>query len=307
MISPPISKDPLEQRMTRAIAESIRQGFDDLTPSERKAARVLLTNYPVPGLQTVAQFAKQANVSNPTILRLIDKLGFGAYSEFQQRLRDELESRLRSPLTKSVPGGPRDSEDGMAFLNEFRKSIIETVNVSLQEIVGSEFDGAVQLLTDIRRPVSLIGGRLTSSLALQCYHHLRVVRPRVKIIDQQTETWAEHLLDVGHRDVLIVFDIRRYQDDVVRYATEASRRGASLILFTDEWVSPIAGVARHVFALRTAIKSNWDSFTAMSALIEAIISQVTDQRWPDVKSRMQQLETIRAHLAQSGISPPLQG
>jgi DNA-binding MurR/RpiR family transcriptional regulator len=290
--------------MTRAIAELIRQGFEQLTPSERKAARVLLTNYPVPGLQTVAQFAKQAEVSNPTILRLVDKLGFGAYSEFQQRLRDELESRLRSPLTKNTSSGPRDSEDNTGFLNEFRQSIVEIVNASLQDIVASEFDGAVQLLTDIRRPVSLIGGRLTSSLALQCYLHLRAVRPRVTIIDRQTETWAEHLLDVGPRDVLIVFDIRRYQDDVVRYATEASKRGASLILFTDQWVSPIAGVARHVFAMRTATKSSWDSFTAISALIEAIVSKVTSQRWPDVKHRMEQLETVRSQLAQGQLGVP---
>ena len=54
------------------------------------------------------------------------------------------------------------------------------------------------------------------------------------------------------KDVPIVFDIRRYQDDVVRFANEAAAQGADILLFTDQWLSPIAAAARHVFALRTA-------------------------------------------------------
>ena len=46
-----------------SIAETIRQGLSRLTPTERKPALALLANYPVPGLETVAQFAKRAGVS----------------------------------------------------------------------------------------------------------------------------------------------------------------------------------------------------------------------------------------------------
>src|SRR5215475_10493147 len=83
-----------------SIAESIRQGLSALTPTERKPALALLANYPVPGLETVAQFAKRAGVSGPTILRLVAKLGFSSYPLFQQALRDELELRLQPPLAK---------------------------------------------------------------------------------------------------------------------------------------------------------------------------------------------------------------
>ena len=62
-----------------SIAESIRQGLARLTPTERKPAMALLANYPVPGLETVAQFARRAGVSGPTILRLVAKLGFASY------------------------------------------------------------------------------------------------------------------------------------------------------------------------------------------------------------------------------------
>jgi DNA-binding MurR/RpiR family transcriptional regulator len=278
------------------VAEMIRRRLEQLTPMERNAAVILLGNYPVPGLQTVAQFAKQADVSNPTILRLIAKLGFNAYADFQQRLRDELEARLRSPLTKDV--SPLDGK-GLGELPSFAKywqSLSSAMAASMHLIRPSEFDGAIALLADGGRPVTILGGRLTSSLALQAYLHLRELRSGVTLIDSQTAAWPEHLLDVSPSHTYLMFDIRRYQDDVVRMGQEAASRGAKIILVTDEWLSPLSAVAEHVFALRTAVNSNWDSFAPISALIEAMIARLSTLRWPEVKARMEELESIRRNL-----------
>src|SRR4051812_4605123 len=102
-------KRTMKRKNGLSIAETIRQGLGDLTPTERKPALALLANYPVPGLEPVAQFAKRAGVSGPTILRLVAKLGFPSYPRFQQALRDELEQRVRAPLAKigGRPVGPR--------------------------------------------------------------------------------------------------------------------------------------------------------------------------------------------------------
>lgn len=274
----------------------IRRGLEQLTPTERKAALVLLGNYPVPGLQTVAQFAKQADVSNPTILRLISKLGFNTYADFQQRLRDELEARLRSPLTKDVLPNEVDTGEAAAAYAGYWASVTAAMAASLNLIRPSEFEGAIALLSDSRRPVTLVGGRLTSSLALQMYLHLRELRSDVHLIESQTASWAEHLLDVTSSHTFVVFDIRRYQDDVVRMGQEAAARGAKLLLFTDEWLSPLSAVARHVFALRIAVNSNWDSLAPISALIEAMIARLSALRWPEIKTRIEELEAIRRKL-----------
>src|SRR5262249_53445707 len=123
--------------------------------------------------------------------------------------------------------------------------------------------------------------------------HLRDPRPRVHLVGGQTATWVEHLLDFGRRDVLIVFDIRRYQEDVVRFSQEAAALGADVILFTDHWLSPIAAVARHVFALRTTLPSSWESFAALSALTEIMVARLQELGWGDARRRMEWLEKIR--------------
>jgi DNA-binding MurR/RpiR family transcriptional regulator len=281
-----------------SIAETIRQGLSRLTPTERKPALALLANYPVPGLETVAQFAKRAGVSGPTILRLVAKLGFASYPRFQQALRDELEQRLQPPLAKAAPhhrAGRADPD----FVNRYGRAIIANIERSLGELQRSEFKGALGLLGDRRRRLSLVGGRFSASVALQFYLHLRELRPQVHLVSGQTATWVEHLLDFGRKDVLIVFDIRRYQDDVVRFAQEAASLGADIVLFTDHWLSPIAAVARHVFALRTTMPSSWESFAALSALTEIMVARLQALTWGDAKRRMERLEKIRNRLKMS--------
>jgi DNA-binding MurR/RpiR family transcriptional regulator len=281
-----------------SIAESIRQGLGRLTPTERKPALALLANYPVPGLETVAQFAKRAGVSGPTILRLVAKLGFASYPRFQQALRDELELRLQPPLAKLGARRGEGRPDG-DFVNKYGGAIVANIERSLREVPRSEFKGALDLLADRRRRISLVGGRFSSSVALQFYLPLRELRPQVHLVSGQTATWVEHLLDFGRKDVLIVFDIRRYQDDVVRFAQEAAALGAHIILFTDHWLSPIAAVARHVFALRTAMPSSWESFAALSALTEIMVARLQELSWPDARRRMERLEKMRNRLKPS--------
>jgi DNA-binding MurR/RpiR family transcriptional regulator len=285
----------MKRKPELSIAETIRQGLGGLTPTERKPALALLANYPVPGLEPVAQFAKRAGVSGPTVLRLVAKLGFASYPRFQQALRDELEQRGQAPLAK-IGARPFGQRAGGDFVNRYCRAILDNIETSLGEMPRSEFNGALSLLADRNRRVSLLGGRFSASVALQLYLHLRELRPRVHLISGQTATWPEHLLDFGSRDILIVFDIRRYQDDVVHFAREAAAQGADVVLFTDHWLSPIAAVARHVFALRTAMPSSWESFAALSALTEIMIARLQAMRWGDAKQRMERLEKIRDRL-----------
>lgn len=288
------------EESTRSVAARIRRSLGRLTPTERRPALTLLASYPVAGLETVAQFAARAHVSGPTILRLVAKLGFVSYLDFQQALRDELELRLQPPLAKAPPGSSAPPQRD--FLSTYTRAIIDNIETSIADVLREDFEAAVALLADPRRRVLLIGGRFTSSLAAHLYLHLRELRPRVQLVAGQTATWAEHLLDLGRHDVLIVFDIRRFQEDIVRFAREAAAGGTHVLLFTDTWVSPAAAVADHVFSVRTTMPSTWESFAALSALSEALIARLHAERWDDSSRRMEKLESLRAHL--SAEEPP---
>jgi DNA-binding MurR/RpiR family transcriptional regulator len=124
--------------------------------------------------------------------------------------------------------------------------------------------------------------------------HLRAFHPRVAHVTGPPVAWSEYLVNMGRRSVLVVFDIRRYQDDVVSFARNAAERGARVVLVTDQWLSPIAAVAEHVFAARIEVPSRWDSSAALLTLMEALIARINDRHWQKLQGRIEELERLRA-------------
>ena len=274
------------------IAEAIRQRYAELTQTERRPAQTLLANYPFAGLETVAKFAGRASVSGPTILRLVAKLGYSGYADFQRKLRDELQAQLQSPLTKRPQSGDEASGRRPNFLERFGAAVTDTSRHTLATVHHSEFDAGVEHLTDEKRPVYLLGGRFTGAVANYFYQHLHTLRPNTQLIAGHESSWRNHLLDTGRRHVLVVFDIRRYQPDVIRFAEQAARRGATVVLFTDQWLSPVSGVARRMLTARVAVPSSWDSMIGLFLIVEALIARISEKMWPTVKTRVAALDAM---------------
>ena len=102
-----------------ALKDKLIDSEADYTPAERKVIRVLLANYPVAGLATASRLAQQAEVSDPTVIRLATKLGFSGFIEMQQALLAELEAHMNSALTMLESRKPAVSAE--ASISPMRK------------------------------------------------------------------------------------------------------------------------------------------------------------------------------------------
>jgi DNA-binding MurR/RpiR family transcriptional regulator len=270
-----------------SIAERIRRDLGALTPNERRAAHRLLADYPIAGLDTVARFGKAAGVSGPTVLRMIAKLGFTSYGGFQTALRAELAARLETPLMK---GGPVAGHDVLAF---FAETATDNIRETAANVAHDEFDAVVRLLADSGRPLHVLGGRFTGALAEYMVSHLRVLRPRVRRIMGDNLNWLDQMLDIGKRDAVVVFDIRRYSNDIAAFARNAAKRGATIALFTDQWLSPVSNVARHVLPAHVVAPSVWDSSAGLLLLVEAVLAAVARDLGRSARDRLTTVEKLR--------------
>lgn len=273
------------------IAQLVRNARERLRPSERRAAQALLYDYPYTGLLTTAEFAKRSGVSAPTVLRLVSQLGFDSYLDFQRRLKAELAAQLQSPLAKAR-AAPPDSRN-RSSVHAFGQTLAANIQATLDATSEQDIAELVALLANPKRRIHAVGGRFTEAIALYLVRHLRIVRPHVECVDAAQTAWRDQLIDYDKNDVLICFDIRRYQENVVALAEAASKRGVTVILFTDQWLSPAARFARITFPVWTTLPAEWDSTVAMLALVEAIIAATTSALWETAGPRMEELEQLR--------------
>lgn len=271
-----------------SMAELIRRDLGAMTPNERRAAHRLLADYPVAGLATVAEFGSAAGVSGPTVLRMVAKLGFANYGAFQKALKTELVARLATPLMKG--GGLARTDDHLA---RFAEASIANIRETAANIARDEFDAVVALFADANRPVHVLGGRFTDPIADYLAAHLRVLRARVRRIEGTPMNRIDQLLDIGKRDVIVVFDIRRYADDIADFAQHATRRGATVALLTDQWLSPVSRVARHVLPAHIVAPSVWDSSAGLLLLVEAMLSAVAHALGRTARDRLAAVEALR--------------
>ena len=279
-----------EHEAAGTIEDRLMQRFGTLTPTERLLAGHLTRNFPVAGLASMTYLAKEAGVSTPTVLRLVQKLGFRGYPEFQAQLRNEIEARLESPLSKHARW--TDGVPQTHILNRFADAVLANLTRTLSRIDHADFDACAEMLADPKRRVLVTGGRITHALADYLVTQLGIVRPGVSALPSQSSTWPSALLEMRPGDVLIVFDIRRYESATLQLAEMAVERGADVVLITDPWISPISAHARFRFAAQIEVPSAWDSSTALMVMIETLLAAVQELNWPQAQDRMTRLEAL---------------
>lgn len=271
------------------VAELTRSKMGSFSPSETKVARALLAAYPAAGLETVAELASRANVSAPTVLRFTSGLGFEGYAAFQKALVREVHEEMGSPLRRfddSSPGRPAriGSESAAVFVD----GLVNT----FEALPEAELKTAVSLLGDVRLRIHLMGGRFSRVLAAYLNTHLVLMRPDVQLIPSGGHERMSALLDLGRRDVLVVFDFRRYDREVIEFANRASASGSHVILFTDPWMSPAADVAEAVITARLEAPSPFDSYVSAMAVVEQIIAAVVDHIGTPARNRLMEIESM---------------
>lgn len=265
---------------------------DAMTPSERQLLKALMDDYPIAGLTSITELAQTAGVSTTTVARLLQKTGFDGFPQFQAALRGELKEMISDPIAKRDIW--RNEFPDEHILNRYSRQAIENQKSSLDEINPKEFDHLCQLLSDPTRTIYITGGRITGTIAHYLYLHLQMMRPHVRLISSGG-SWPHDLLDLRENDVLLAFDVRRYENATLQMAQMCNEKGADVVLFTDLWRSPIHRIAKHIFASNIVVPSAWDSGLPLMMLVECIIASLQEISWETVKDRTDALETAFDH------------
>lgn len=275
---------------TNLVRQKIQDNMENLTPSERQLASVLLQDYPIAGLQSITKLALAGSVSTPTVIRMARKLGFDGFPDLQDALREEIAEQIKKPISKREAWA--SSAPSQHPLNRFAEVVAANMRHTLDRIDTNVFDQVAELLSDTSRHIYVAGGRITRSTADYLFNHLQIIRPNVTHLSNSANVWPQYLLDMDDRSVLVLFDIRRYESDLEKLASLASARNCRVVLFTDQWGSPIARRANHTFNALVEAPSSWDSTIAVSLIVEALIAEVQTKRWDESKDRIEELEAM---------------
>ncbi|MET0296358.1 MAG: MurR/RpiR family transcriptional regulator [Microbacterium sp.] len=272
--------------VTPKIVDLIHDAMPRMSVAERRVARTLLADLHGGALGTVSQLAAAADVSTASVVRFCRRIGVEGFGGLHALARAEISRSTGSPVARASAGRPQaELDDGLAHRADL-------VRATITSLPAAEVDRVLEILADVNLTVLTVGGRLSQLAARYLQLQLRHVRPRVHHLPDPDQADAGTLLDLRRRDAVILFDFRRYESRALRVAEAARLRGASVILVTDTWLSPVARKADIVLPIDVEA-SFLDSLTAVFAFVESLVPAVAARIGQAALQRMTDVESHR--------------
>jgi len=243
--------------------------MDGMSRAQRLLAQYVLRNYQQVAFSTISELARAADVSEATVVRFANALGFAGYPPFQKEVRRivraDLKGTDRFRLT-AEPGAPSDDPLSAAIRTEIGNigHLAETLDRDALQRAAAAIGKA--------REVLIVGERSTASLAQHLWFALDKLRlpvERVLAVDLD----AYHRLDrMDPSGCVVVIGFPRYLKSLIAFLEAAKTRKLATIAVTDSPFSALKGG----IGLHTPAESS--SFVAFHAapliLLNALIDSI---------------------------------
>jgi RpiR family carbohydrate utilization transcriptional regulator len=230
---------------------------EQLRPSERKLADYVL-EAPREVLDlSMTDFAARAGVSQPTIARFCQALGFSGFREFK--------IRLAQSVAADVPTVYRDVKSDEPPAGVAAKVLDRTIGALIQvrnSLSSDSVAAAIAILAEARR-IEFYGAGGSGIAALDMQHKFfKLGVPSVAYSDPHTYTTSAALLGAG--DVVVAISNTGRTRDILDACKSALHGGAKIIAIT-HGNSPLARLA--TVGLFANVDEDTDIFSPMTSRV----------------------------------------
>jgi DNA-binding MurR/RpiR family transcriptional regulator len=267
----------------------IEDRFEGFSKGQKSIAQYILEHYEKAAYMTAAKLGSLAEVSESTVVRFADELGYAGYPGLQRALRELVRTNLTSFQRVEVADTIIGDKD---VLEQVLLSDAEKIRRTLESIDRVAFDKAVDNIINAKR-IYIIGVRSSATLAGFLHYNLQMVFDNLTLVQTTSgNEMLEQIMRVGKGDVVIAISFPRYSKRIIKAVEFAKRNGADVVALTDRAPSPIAKEADQLLTANSDMASFVDSLVAPLSIINAIIASVTKKKREEITERLKKLEEI---------------
>jgi DNA-binding MurR/RpiR family transcriptional regulator len=269
-----------------------------MTRAERIIAAYLQAHARELPFETAASIARKVGVSPMTVGRFLRSLGYDGFPALKEELNSSLHqvpwlvgeryARMRSRRRIGAEGPPLGRDLARSLDLELRAV------VGAYELASSARFAAVAQRVARADGIFVAGFQTVRGIATDYAQRLEYARPNVRFVDGANGTYAE--LFAGGRDrdkVLVIVEMRRYAQQAVLLAREASRRAIHVVAVTDAVCHWAGEYANDLFQLPTDVGLFWDSNAPLTTLLNLLVDETIRLLGPAVGKRIEALEGLQ--------------
>lgn len=277
---------PADRAGMSEIDRAIEAHYDQLSTGQRRAIDHLLADTRYGAVVSAPQLAEAIGVSESTITRAAQTLGFTGFPDLQRHLRVRFVGPVQDRLAPIVPDDPGERLAVHVMLDDAAR-----IREMAEDLSPEDIRAVVDALVGARR-VLVYGERGSHGLALMLAMGLRLVLPDARLLSQEAGDVPDQLLGLGQGDAVVAVSFRRVDRVTVNVLRGARSAGATAITLTDHRSSPAARAADHALIARTGMLRLMPSFAPGASLVNALLEEVAARMQPGVADRLRQAEDL---------------
>lgn len=270
------------------LMRTIQIKFPRLSKGQKLIAEYILKHYDKAAFMTAAKLGISVGVSESTVVRFANELGFSGYPKLQKALQELIKNKLTTVQRIEL------SNDLITEHNALKgvlKSDIENIRSTLEKINHKTFEDVVDLLFKSKK-IYIIGLRSSTALAEFLGFYLNLILDNVKVVGYGMSDIFEQMLGLTEDDLVIGIGFPRYATRTIEALNFAQSRNTKVVAITDSLLSPLAARSDYSLIAQSNMASFVDSLVAPLSVINALIIAAGLREKEKISSTFTDLESI---------------
>ena len=272
---------------TQELIQRLNQSGRKLSKSHKRIAEYIVAHYDKAAFMTASKLGEYVGVSESTVVRFADALGYDGYPQLQKALQELIRHRLTASQRFEMSDEMPQSMVLSRVLKADMQNIRNTIDINDEHM----FDNVVETLRNANH-IYILGLRSSAPLAEFMGFYMKFVSDSVTVVTSGMSDIFEQLSRIGENDVLICISFPRYASRTVEAMEFAHSRNAKLVAITDGPMSPLHALSDYCLMAKSDMASFVDSLAAPLSLINALLVAMGLSKRDEVARRLQTLEGI---------------
>lgn len=270
------------------LLKTIQTSFYKLSKGQKIIAQYLINNYDKAAFLTAARLGEIVGVSESTVVRFANAVGFTGYPDLQKQLQEMVKTKLTTVQRIEMSNDYSNEE---SILKNILKADMDNIHMTLEGIDQESFDEVAKQIIEAES-IYIIGLRSSTALAEFFGFYLNWVRDNVHVVTYTLGDIFEQLFRVEKKDLVIGIGFPRYSSRTIMALKYCKTKGAKVVAVTDSLLSPLCVNADYSIIARSKMESFVDSIVAPMSVLNALIVATGMKDKKKLQSSFESLEDI---------------
>ena len=270
------------------VIRNIQDNYSRLSKGQKIIAEYMINQYDKAAFMTAASLGKNLNISESTVVRFANALGYSGYKELQRELQELIRNKLTTVQRLNLSEDYSKNEHSIAKVME---KDVENLRKTLSEVDFDKFYNAVEMTLKAKN-IYIMGLRSSSFLSGYMAFYMNFIFENVRLVKPGANDIFEQLAKADKEDIVICLTYPRYSKRTLEALEYTKSKGCRIVSFTDSLISPASDKSDITIIARSDMLSFVDSLVAPMSLINAFIIALGSEKKEDITPYFEELEHV---------------